>query len=160
MTTTTTSPTLPALGLDALPQADQDAIGSTLLALYAGFTTRDVAILADVYAPDADWVNAFGTRRHGASEILDYLTGLFADANFDDGELAGPPEIAIRVVTSEVVVVSVHLVVTGQGLADGGTIAERDNFSVHVLARQADGRWQIVSEMYNDANIETTYVPE
>jgi ketosteroid isomerase-like protein len=33
----------------------------------------------------------------------------------------------------------------------------RDNHSLRVLQRQADGRWLIISEMYNDANREQTY---
>jgi hypothetical protein len=39
----------------------------------------------------------------------------------------------------------------------GGEIEVRDNFSLRVLQRQDDGKWLIVSEMYNDANREQTY---
>jgi hypothetical protein len=45
----------------------------------------------------------------------------------------------------------------GQGLVGGGTIPLRDNFSLRVLQRQPDGRWQIVSEMYMDARTDQTY---
>lgn len=45
----------------SLPQADQDTITTTLLALSSAFRERDVNQLADVYTVDADWVNAFGT---------------------------------------------------------------------------------------------------
>ena len=38
-----------------------------------------------------------------------------------------------------------------------GEIEVRDNYSLRVLQRHSDGRWLIVSEMYNDANRETTY---
>jgi ketosteroid isomerase-like protein len=50
--------------------------------------------------------------------------------------------------------VSTHLRIEGQGLLGGGTIPVRDNHSLRVLQRQADGRWLIVSEMYMDANTE------
>lgn len=60
--------------------------------------------------------------------------------------------------TPDIVLVSAHLQVAGQKLADGGVIDERDNFSLRVLQRQSDGRWLIVSEMYNDANRERTYL--
>ena len=59
--------------------------------------------------------------------------------------------------TPEVVLVSAHLQVEGQKLLGGGEIEVRDNHSLRVLHRQADGSWLIASEMYNDANREQTY---
>jgi hypothetical protein len=52
---------------------------------------------------------------------------LFRDDNFNRGELAGPPEPSFKVLTPEVVLVSAHLQVKGQGLVGGGTL-DRDNF--------------------------------
>ena len=139
-----------------LPPADQEAIGKTLLMLLKAFDDRDAAPLRRVYSDDADWVNAFGTVKRGRDEIVDYLTGLFRDDNFNRGELAGPPETSFRVLTPEVVLVSAHLIVKGQGLVGGGTL-DRDNYSLRALQRQDDGSWLIVSEMFQDANTETTY---
>lgn len=139
-----------------LPPADQEAIGRTLLTLLKSFDDRDAGPLRGVYSDDADWVNAFGTVKRGRDEIVDYLTGLFRDDNFNRGELAGPPETSFRVLTPDVVLVSAHLKVKGQGLVGGGTI-DRDNFSLRALQRQDDGSWLIVSEMFQDANTETTY---
>ena len=139
-----------------LPPADQEAIGKTLLTLLKAFDDRDAAPLRRVYSDDADWVNAFGTVKRGRDEIVDYLTGLFTDDNFHRGELAGPPETSFRVLTPEVVLVSAHLIVKGQGLVGGGTL-DRDNYSLRALERQDDGSWLIVSEMFQDANTETTY---
>ena len=139
-----------------LPPTDQEAIGKTLLTLLKAFDDRDAAPLRRVYSDDADWVNAFGTVKRGRDEIVDYLTGLFRDANFNRGELAGPPETSFRVLTPEVVLVSAHLIVKGQGLVGGGTL-DRDNYSLRALQRQDDGSWLIVSEMFQDANTETTY---
>jgi uncharacterized protein (TIGR02246 family) len=143
----------------SLPRADQDAIAATLLALSSGFQTRDVTQLGNIYSSDADWVNAFGTVKKGSEQILNYLRGLFADDNFNAGTLEAPPEVTIRVLTPEVVLVSAHLRVASQKLVEGGQIPERDNRSLRVLHRQSDGTWPIVSEMYNDANREVTYVP-
>jgi uncharacterized protein (TIGR02246 family) len=139
-----------------LPPTDQEAIGKTLLTLLKAFDDRDAAPLRRVYSDDADWVNAFGTVKRGRDEIVDYLTGLFRDDNFNRGELAGPPETGFRVLTPEVVLVSAHLIVKGQGLVGGGTL-DRDNYSLRALQRQDDGSWLIVSEMFQDANTETTY---
>jgi len=139
-----------------LPSDDQQAIGKTLLTLLTSFRNRDAEALRAVYSDDADWVNAFGTVKRGREEIVDYLTGLFADDNFNRGEAEGPPETSFRVLTPEVVLVSAHLRIKGQGLIGGGTL-DRDNYSLRALQRQADGSWLIVSEMFQDANTETTY---
>jgi uncharacterized protein (TIGR02246 family) len=143
--------------ISSLPQADQDAIGATLISLLSGFRERDAEKLVDVYSADADWVNAFGTVKKGGREIVAYLRGLFSDANFNAGVLKAPPETALRVLTPEVVLVSAHLQVEGQKLVGGGEIEVRDNFSLRVLQRQDDGKWLIVAEMYNDANRDQTY---
>ena len=140
---------------DLLPD-DQQAIGKTLLTLLKGFGDRDAEALHAVYSDDADWVNAFGTVKRGSKEIVDYLRGLFADDNFNRGEPDGPPETSFRVLTPEVVLVSAHLRIKGQGLVRGGTL-DRDNFSLRALQRQPDGSWLVVSEMFQDANTETTY---
>ncbi|MFY9766940.1 MAG: hypothetical protein WAK42_18505, partial [Mycobacterium sp.] len=63
---------------------------------------------------------------------------------------------SFRVLTPEVVLVSAHLRIKGQGLVGGGTL-DRDNFSLRALQRQPDGSWLIVSEMFQDANTETSY---
>jgi uncharacterized protein (TIGR02246 family) len=139
-----------------LPAADQEAIGKTLLTLLKAFDDRDADALLAVYSDDADWVNAFGTVKRGRCDIVDYLRGLFADDNFNRGELAGPPETSFKVLTPDVVLVSAHLQVKGQGLVGGGTL-DRDNFSLRALQRHDDGSWLIVSEMFQDANTETTY---
>ena len=143
-------------GFSELPPADREAIGKTLLTLLKAFDDRDAEPLRTVYSVDADWVNAFGTVKRGRDAIVEYLTGLFADANFNRGELAGPPETSFKVLTPEVVLVSAHLQVKGQGLVGGGAL-DRDNFSLRALRRQDDGSWLIVSEMFQDANTDTTY---
>jgi uncharacterized protein (TIGR02246 family) len=140
-----------------LPSEDQQAIGKTLLTLLTGFRERDAAALDAVYSDDADWVNAFGTVKRGREEIVDYLGGLFADDNFNRGEPEGPPETSFRVLTPEVVLVSAHLRIKGQGLVGGGTL-DRENYSLRAIQRQPDRSWLIVSEMFQDANTETSYV--
>jgi uncharacterized protein (TIGR02246 family) len=143
--------------LSSLPQADQDAIAATLISLVTGFRERDAEQLVGIYSDDADWVNAFGTVKKGSNDIVEYLRGLFADTNFNAGGLKAPPETALRVLNSDVVLVSAHLQVEGQKLVGGGEIEVRDNFSLRVLQRQSNGSWLIISEMYNDANREQTY---
>jgi uncharacterized protein (TIGR02246 family) len=143
--------------LGVLPQEDQDAIGMTLISLLSGFKERNADKLDGIYTANASWVNAFGSVKNGNNAIVEYLRGLFKDNNFNSGELKGPPETSMRVLTSEVVLVSAHLQVQGQKLIDGSEIQERDNFSIRVLRRQSSGAWLIEAEMYNDANHESTY---
>ena len=128
------------------------------MALLGGFRERNADKLVGVYSADADWVNAFGSVKRGADEIVEYLRGLFGDDNFNAGTVKAPPETSFRVLTPEVVLVNAHVQVEGQKLVGGGEIQVRDNHSLRVLQRQTDGSWLIVSEMYNDANQESTYV--
>jgi uncharacterized protein (TIGR02246 family) len=146
------------IGLDGFPAADQAALIVTLRNLFVGFQRRDADLLGDIYTDDADWVNAFGSVKRGSIEIVDYLRGLFADANFNEGQVVATPRSAIRSVSENIAVVSTHLRVSGQGLVDGGVIALRDNHSVHILQRQLDARWQVVSEMYMDARTDQSYI--
>lgn len=150
-----TPPDIP--GFESLTPADQMAIGATLQALHEGFNLRDVSLMTDVYADDADWINAFGTRKKGRAEILSYLQGLFAEPLFDQGKPAGPPSMSLRPVDSDVVIVTIQLQVLGQGLAGGGTIPVRNNYSLHILQKQPDGRWFVISQLFMDARTDTTW---
>jgi uncharacterized protein (TIGR02246 family) len=147
---------LPFAGIEALDVADQAAIKETLGRLFLGFAGRDAESLGPVYADDADWINAFGTVKWGRDEIVDYLRGLFADDNFNEGEVVDLPQSRVRRVADDVVVVSTALRVRGQGVV-GGAAIDRDNHSLHILGRQVDGGWLIVSELFMDTRTETTY---
>jgi uncharacterized protein (TIGR02246 family) len=144
-------------GLEVFPPEEATAIRSTLGLLYEGFILRRAQTLNDVYSDDADWVNAFGSVKKGRAAIVSYLEGLFADGNFNAGQLAAPPTHAARKLSPQVVAVSTHLQIRGQGLLGGGEIPLRDNHSLRILQKQPDGRWLIVSEMYMDARQDQSY---
>jgi uncharacterized protein (TIGR02246 family) len=137
---------------------DAAAIGQTLRALQVAFRTRNADLLSDVYVEDADWTNAFGTTLSGRDTIVDYLRGLFADAHFGAGQMINPPQVSIRPVSHDVVVVKIYAEIAGQQTVDGHELPIRRNHSLKVLARQDDGRWLIVSDIYMDARDDTTYV--
>jgi uncharacterized protein (TIGR02246 family) len=143
-------------GLDALPPDDQAAIGKTCGTLARGFATHSADGLQEIYAEDADWINAFGTVKKGAQEIAAYLKILFANANFAAGTMPEPPTISLRKVTDEVVVVTINQHIRGQLLTSGEAIQLRDNHSLHILHKETDGRWLIVSEMFMDARQDAT----
>jgi uncharacterized protein (TIGR02246 family) len=136
---------------------DALAIEHTLRTLQIAFQSRNADALQEVYAADADWTNAFGTTRSGRDAIVAYLRGLFADARFGAGRLVGAPQVSIRAVTPDVVVAKTYAEIAGQQTVDGKQLPLRRNHSLKVLARQPDGRWLIVSEIYMDARDETTY---
>ena len=95
--------------------------------------------------------------KRGNLEIVNYLRGLFADANFNAGRLAAPPKSRLRRLTSDIATVSTHLQIQGQGLVGGGEIKLRDNHSLRVLQKQADARWLVTSEMYMDVRQDQSY---
>ena len=152
------APSLTIDGIEQLAPDDQTAVTQVLGRLFAGFARRDADLMTDVFTDDADWVNAFGSVKRGAPVIIEYLRGLFSDQNFDDGTIVDGPECSLRLVGDDAVVVSAHLQVAGQGLVDGGAIALRDNRSLHVLSRQPDASWRIVSEMFMDARHDQSYI--
>jgi uncharacterized protein (TIGR02246 family) len=141
-----------------MDEADRLSIAATLTRLFAGFARRDADLLSGIYTSDADWVNAFGSVKKGGPQIVEYLRGLFADENFNDGRVIAGPDCTLRRLGRDSAVVLAHLQVEGQGLVGGGTIALRDNRSVHVLSRQGDGAWCIVSEMFMDARQDQSYI--
>ena len=117
---------------------------------------RDARPLVGIYAEDADWTNAFGTTLKGRQQIVDYLTGLFADPHFGAGQ-AGPPQVSIRLVTSDVVVVKTYIEIEGQQALDGTSLPTRRNHSLKVMQRQPEGEWLIVPDIYMDARTDATY---
>jgi hypothetical protein len=101
-----TSARLRIEGLDAVPGPDQAGITATIGALFAAFQQRDAGPLTGIYTDNADWVNAFGSVKKGSAEIIAYPRGLFADQDFNDGQLAAPPASVLRPVTESVVIIS------------------------------------------------------
>lgn len=146
------------IGLEQMDESDRPGIAATLDRLFLGFGLRDAELLEGVYTADADWVNAFGSMKNGGREIVDYLRGLFADQNFNDGTLIAGPQCTLRRLDRDNAVVRAHIQITGQSLVGGGVIAVRDNHSIRVISRQPDDSWAIVSEMFMDVREDQSYI--
>ena len=138
--------------------SDEALIGAVLEQLYEGFSRRDAKLIDGIYTEDADWTNAFGRRLIGNAAIVSYLTELFADSNFSDGEMTSQPQFSFREAGKDAVAVGIYTEIEGQRTVDGGTLPTRRNHSLKVLVRQSDGRWQIVADMYMDARDEVTHI--
>ncbi|MDQ0315216.1 YybH family protein [Amorphus orientalis] len=137
-------------------EADAAAIGAILRTVATAFRNQDTTGLAEIYAEDADWTNAFGTTLKGRQAIVDYLDELFAHPRFGPGKPKGPPNADVRALGADVVVARTYVELEGQE-TPSGHIPMRRNFSLKVIAREADGIWRIVSDIYMDARDEATF---
>src|SRR5688572_12611137 len=66
-----------AATVDPWASSQGAAIGEMLGKFSAAARARDAKAYASLYAEDAQWVNAFGDRRTGRSEIETFYTRLF-----------------------------------------------------------------------------------
>lgn len=139
-------------------EADEALIGAVLERLYEGFSRRDARLIDGIYTEDADWTNAFGRQLIGNRAIVAYLTELFTDSNFSDGEMRGKPQFSFREAGKDAVAVRIYTEIEAQRTIDGRTLPTRRNHSLKVLVRQSDGQWQIVADMYMDARDEVTHI--
>ncbi|MHA3682768.1 YybH family protein [Leucobacter sp. HY1908] len=136
---------------------DELAIQATLMTVLGAFQTGEAAGIGALFTRDADWTNAFGTRLTGGVAVEEYLLGLFADASFSAGKLAGAPEVSVKQLGEDVVVAHVTTTIVGQLTEAGETLGDRTTNSLHILHRQPDGRWLITTQLFADARTETTY---
>ncbi len=141
--------------IDGSPD-DQQAVGEVMMRLAGAFRSLDAAGVEELYSQDADWTNAFGTSRTGATEIASYLRDLFRDAHSGAGRPIGPPEASMRFVAQDVCVVKTYIEQEGQETSGGEQLGVRRNHSLKVFRREADG-WKIVSDIYMDARDDETF---
>ena len=103
---------------------------------------------ARLYAADAVWINAFGTRRAGRDSILSFLRALNADSGYRASQVrrAAPPEVIF--VRPDVAIVREFHQRDGQRLADGSLVDRRIHTS-YVLSKES-GHWLIKYEHIAD----------
>jgi uncharacterized protein (TIGR02246 family) len=134
---------------------DEAAIYEVLMKLGSAFRDLDALGIDDLYVPDADWTNAFGTTVHGNLEIAEYLTVLFANRHFAAGAPLAPPQAWVRFVGMDVAIAKTYLERFGQQTSSGEELPVRHNHSLKVLTKD-DGHWRIVSDLYMDARDDST----
>lgn len=139
-----------------LTTADEAEIAAVLLTLATGFRQRDAESLRHVYSADAAWTNARGTTRHGRDEIIEYHRTLFADEHFAIDEFVALPQLSLRFVTDTVAVARSYSERRAQPTVHGYKVPIRRNHSLKVLAKQPDGTWLIISDIYMDADDESS----
>jgi uncharacterized protein (TIGR02246 family) len=101
-----------------------------------------------IYAADAVWINAFGTRRAGRDSILAFLVTLNADSGYRASQVrrVAPPEVIF--LRPDVAIVRELHQRDGQRLPDGSLVDRRIHTS-YVLSKDS-GRWLIKYEHIAD----------
>ena len=93
---------------------DMSAIGQTLRALQTAFQTRNADLLRDVYTAECGLDQRVRNDPVRRDAIVSYLRGLFADEHFAVGQLIGTPQVSVRAVTPDVVVVKTCVEIAGR----------------------------------------------
>jgi uncharacterized protein (TIGR02246 family) len=137
-----------------LKSADEAEIATVLLTLATGFLHRDADSLRNVYSADADWIDAHGTSRHGRDDIIEYHRAMFADEEFTIDEYVALPQLSLRFVTGTVAVARSYSEQRAAPTERGYEMPIRRNYSLKVLAKQPDGTWLIISDIYMDNDSE------
>ena len=114
------------------------------------FPAGDAGLLADDYADDAEWINAFGVPRRGGAAIAAFLQegfgrGIWAAATFT----ASPPEI--RFLRPDVAVEHDLQGIRGQRTPGGAEHPERRTHHQRVLTKDG-GRWRVRAHLISDEN--------
>ena len=110
----------------------------------------DASSLRDDYLQDADFLNAFGTRLKGRSEILAFANRVVQRPNVQDRRTTWS-EPTIRFVRPDVAIASRDYTTTGMRTLDGREMVARKTHALWVL-RKDSGQWRIVSQFISDEN--------
>jgi uncharacterized protein (TIGR02246 family) len=107
--------------------------------------------MADVFAADVDWTNAWGRRLHGREELSRFWEQERHDQNYLAGRMTpGSEKIDVRFVRPDVAVVHIYGERTGQiDSVTGKVMATRKGHQQIVVSKE-DGKWLIQSELIMD----------
>ena len=125
------------------------AIGELLGRFSTAARARDAKAYASLYAHDANWVNAFGDKRQGRSEIETFYTRLFAHPGERDTKTTMIGSPTLRIVRPDVALV--QWVMLGEGQRDdaGNLLPNRKTHHSLLIAKEKD-RWLIVNHFIMD----------
>lgn len=129
---------------------DADAIARLMETFNQAWAAEDIDALLEVYAPDAEWTNTFGTVKRGHDELRAYFTELFDffDASVGAEEASRGDPVSMRYLGSEVAVLH-NVTESNRGASRGGEGARWVHIT-YVLHKQAGG-WRITHQMIMDA---------
>ena len=138
--------------------ADQDtgaqsAAGTLFGRFMAAWSASDAAALSSLFAPDADFINPWGTHASGREEIRTFYAGAFSvgyAGSKGEGDL-----VAVRELGNGVAVIDGRWRITGAKNEDGSPRADEKGILVAVIGRRGDD-WQILALRENTSASDVT----
>jgi uncharacterized protein (TIGR02246 family) len=130
----------PAFAADQ--DAAQSAAGALLGRFMAAWSASDAAALSSLFAPDADFINPWGTHASGREEIRAFYAGAFSmgyAGSKGEGDL-----IAVRELGDGVAMIDGRWRITGAKNEDGSPRADEKGTLVAVIAKRG-ADWQILA---------------
>jgi len=110
----------------------------------------DAALLDGDYAPDAEFLNAFGVRMKGSEKILAFMAQVVKRANMQ-GRQTTWEDPAIRFLRADVAIASRDYRTRNHPTLDGKQMPERHTHCTWVLTKD-EGKWRIASQIISDDN--------
>ena len=134
--------------------ADRVAVEAVIETWNEGWRTKNAELAAQGYAPDADWINAFGMRERGRDAIAARLKEVFG-LTFVMGAQGRVVAQEIRFISPDVAVVITQVEREGQTSPSGEQLGRRRTSHQRVLVKEQD-LWRIVSHLISDARDTTS----
>jgi uncharacterized protein (TIGR02246 family) len=131
----------------------QSAAGTMLANFMAAWSASDATALASLFAPDADFINPWGTHASGREEIKAFYAGAFSmgyAGSRGEGDL-----IAVRDLGDGVAVIDGRWRITGAKNQDGSARADEKGILVAVIGERG-GKWQILALRENTSATDVT----
>ena len=128
---------------------DKKAIEAAYQNWYTAWETKDYNLAAQDYSDDAIWVNAFGMKRTGQSEIEKALKEVFG-MDFVMAGKSKTVEKTIKFVKPDVALVTSRVEREGQKSPSDEKMDVRKTSHLRVFVK-TKGKWQIVNHLISDA---------
>lgn len=127
---------------------DEAAVRTVVDHWRQAWEAHDPAILRDDFAEDADWLNAFGVRQKGRTQILGFVATVFKRPTLQNRQTTWE-ESKIRFVRPDVALAYRDYKTVGHKTMSGREMPERRTHATWVLTK-SEGAWRIASQMISD----------
>lgn len=131
----------------------QSAAGTLLAKFMAAWSASDATALASLFAPDADFINPWGTHASGRDEIRAFYAGAFAmgyAGSKGEGDL-----ISVRTLDDGLAVIDGRWRIIGARNEDGSPRADEKGILVAVVGKRGP-EWQILALRENTSATDVT----
>jgi uncharacterized protein (TIGR02246 family) len=130
------------------PLTDDSAVRDVAARFVSAWNRHTMAELADIFTPDADFVNVIGMRMRGAGQVVQVHEALHESRML--GTTLASDDLTVRYLSPSVAVVHDTWTLTGDPGAPGWTIGDqRRGILVHVMQKTSAG-WRIAASQNTD----------